>query len=91
MILTALFPSLLRSQILDKDTPTTLKSTSLLQSLSINPRIFVDLDLVDDMTKAIQAYMAFDQPATSRPAKECRELVRNSDEFTGNPAVQPLQ
>ena len=61
-----------------------------MQIMHIHPELFRGLDLLEDMTRTTLACISMDQGSVSRPAREVRELVRDSDEYKYDPGYAGL-
>jgi hypothetical protein len=58
--------------------------------MHIHPELFRGLGLLEDMTRMTLVCISMDQGPVSRPAREVRDLVRNSDEFKYDPGYAGL-
>jgi hypothetical protein len=54
------------------------------------PDALLDLGLGEEVAAKVKASVAVDQSATARPAREARELMRNSARWEGEGKIQAL-
>jgi hypothetical protein len=70
--------------------PTPMVSVTILAILEEAPDAFYALQCVEPVVRKVMASVVVDQPATARPAREARELLRVTGKYEHDEEVQAL-
>jgi hypothetical protein len=65
-------------------------STVILAMTEDCPDAFYTLDVVEEVVRKVQASVGVDQPATARPARETRELMKGLSRFERDETVKAV-
>ena len=70
--------------------PTAIVSIVILTIMEDAPEAFLELDIVEDVLKKVQASVGSDSSAIARPAREAREIMKSNSKWQEDKTVQAI-